>query len=392
MEDPNKKPASMKETWSFLLQVLLRAALIFVLLNLLFALLDPLDQLGRVSIYNWLAPGRERLPYGERPDEDYNISLNNIPAMFASHEITKPKEMDEFRVVVLGDSGTWGWLLENSDTLTGQLNSKSLQAADGRDIVFYNLAYPVMSATKDLLLLSSAMEMEPDLILWPITLQSLNREKQLDHPLLRNNQGEIRRLIEEYNLALYPDDQRFADLNYLEKTIVGRRRDLADLIRLQLYAPAWAATGIDQARPEEISLRSSDFDVDLSWGEIGQPTPLTSDQLTWEVIEAGIAIAGDTPIWIINEPIYISKGENSDLRYNAWYPRWAYDDYRQQLNSLAEDQEWQYIDMWNSIAPAEFTDSPVHLTILGTSGAADILAELLVRMKDEAQQTELDEG
>ncbi len=382
----------MKETWSFLLQVLLRAALIFVLLNLLFALLDPLDQLGRVSIYNWLAPGRERLPYGERPDEDYNISLNNIPAMFASHEITKPKEMDEFRVVVLGDSGTWGWLLENSDTLTGQLNSKSLQAADGRDIVFYNLAYPVMSATKDLLLLSSAMEMEPDLILWPITLQSLNREKQLDHPLLRNNQGEIRRLIEEYNLALYPDDQRFADLNYLEKTIVGRRRDLADLIRLQLYAPAWAATGIDQARPEEISLRSSDFDVDLSWGEIGQPTPLTSDQLTWEVIEAGIAIAGDTPIWIINEPIYISKGENSDLRYNAWYPRWAYDDYRQQLNSLAEDQEWQYIDMWNSIAPAEFTDSPVHLTILGTSGAADILAELLVRMKDEAQQTELDEG
>ena len=48
--------------------------------------------------------------------------------------------------------------------------------------------------------------------------------------------------------------------------------------------------------------------------------------------------------------------------------------------------------MWNSIAPAEFTDSPVHLTILGTSGAADILAELLVRMKDEAQQTELDEG
>ena len=225
--------------------------------------------------------------------------------------------------------------------------------------------------------------MESDLILWPINLQSLNREKQLDHPLLQNNQGEIRRLIDEYDLALNRDDQRFVDLNFLEKTIVGRRRDLADLIRLQLYGPAWAATSIDQARPEEISLRSSDFDADLSWGEIIQPSPLTSDQLTWELIEAGKAIAGDTPIWIINEPIYISQGENSDLRYNAWYPRWAYDDYRQQLNALAEDQDWQYIDMWNSIVPAEFTDSPVHLTPEGTNLVADILAERLEKMKDE---------
>ena len=383
MKEPNDKTPSKKDTWAFLLRILLKASLIFVLLNMLFALLDPLDQLGRLSIYNWLVPGRERLPYGERPDEDYNLTLNNLPAMIASHEISKPKAEDEFRVIVLGDSGTWGWLLQNNETLTGQMNSKGLQTANGRDVVFYNMAYPVMSATKDLLLLTRAVEMEPDLILWPVTLQSLNREKQLDHPLLQNNHNEIRSLIQEYDLALNSDDGRFVDPDLLNRSIIGQRRDMADLIRLQLYGPAWAATGIDQARPEEISLRSSDFEADISWGDISQPTTLTADQLTWEVIEAGAAVAGQTPIWIINEPIFISQGDNSDLRYNAWYPRWAYDDYRQQLSTLAESQGWQYIDMWNSINSAEFTDSPVHLTPEGTNRVADMLVEIFGRMRDE---------
>jgi lysophospholipase L1-like esterase len=363
--------------------VLIKASLIFVLLNLSFALLDPLDQLGKISIYNWLVPGRERLPYGEQPEEDYNLSLNNIPSMLASHNVSKSKEPDEFRVIVIGDSGTWGWLLENDETLTGQLNSAALLADDGRKAVFYNLAYPVMSVTKDLLLLARAMEMDPDLILWPITLQSMIRSGQLDHPLLQNNASEVRELINEYELALDPNDNRLVDPEFLDKTIIGQRRDLADLIRLQLYGPTWAATGVDQAISNEITLRRSDFEADVSWADISQPVPLTSDHLTWEVIEAGVSIAGQTPIWIINEPIFISQGENSDLRYNAWYPRWAYDEYRQQLNALAAFERWQFVDMWDSIAPAEFTDSPLHLTPEGTTQVADSLIRKIIDREEK---------
>ena len=387
MEEPRNNSRSPRENWYFIFRVLIKAALIFVLLNLSFALLDPLDQLGKISIYNWLVPGRERLPYGEQPVKDYSLSLNNIPSMFASHIVSKSKAPDEFRVVVIGDSGTWGWLLENDETLTGQLNSAGILTDDGRKVLFYNLAYPVMSVTKDLVLLARAMELDPDLILWPITLQSMIRNGQLDHPLLQNNAREVRELIEIYELAVDPNDNRFVDPEFLDKTIIGRRRELADLIRLQLYGPTWAATGVDQAISEEITLRQTDFDPDISWGDFSQPVSLTSDHLTWDVIEAGVSMAGQTPIWIINEAIFISQGKNSDLRYNAWYPRWAYNEYRQQLNALAASERWQYVDMWDSIAPADFTDSPVHLTPEGTSKVAELLIRKIFdgekRMKDE---------
>ncbi|MCZ7670394.1 MAG: hypothetical protein M5U34_26160 [Chloroflexi bacterium] len=46
-------------------------------------------------------------------------------------------------------------------------------------------------------------------------------------------------------------------------------------------------------------------------------------------------MAGDVPVLLINEPMFISSGRNSDLRYNAFYPRWAYDQYREMLGETA---------------------------------------------------------
>ena len=92
--------------------------------------------------------------------------------MLAAHELARPKAADEFRVLLIGDSGTWGWFLDNRDTLAGQLNALGMRSADGRRVVVYNLGYPVMSLTKDLLLLDLALEYDADLVLWPVTLQS----------------------------------------------------------------------------------------------------------------------------------------------------------------------------------------------------------------------------
>jgi hypothetical protein len=242
------------------------------------------------------------------------------------------------------------------------------------------LAYPVMSLAKDLVILDKAMDMNPDLIIWPVTLQSFARNRQLDHPLLQNNPELVRGLIGEYSLDLEAADKRFVEPSFFDETIVGRRRDLADLLRLQLYGFSWAATGVDQYIPEEIDLRSSDLEADAGWLDIESEMPLTSDQLAWEVLEAGSSLAGDTPLLIINEPIYISQGENSDLRYNAWYPRWAYDQYRQLLGNTAEEEGWLYLDLWDRIDPDQFTDSPVHLTPLGSAQLTKIiLDELLVQ-------------
>ncbi len=379
-----KERVTRPQTWAAIGRVVAKAAVLFMLINLVFAALKPMDSLGHLSLYNWLLEGRERLPYGENTAESYNLSLNNMPAMMSSHKVSAPKASDEFRVIVIGDSGTWGWLLENEDTLAGQINSGDYRTNDGRRIVAYNLGYPIMALSKDLLILDAALAYEPDLILWPVTLESFPRDKQLVPPLVQRNPERIRSLISEFGLALDPDDPLFVDLNFLEETMVGRRRDLADLLRLQLYGFSWDATGVDQAFPEEFTPRRSDFEEDLSWGEFENPVQLTEDELAIDLLAAGVTLSGDVPVLIINEPIFVSDGKNSDLRYNAWYPRWAYDQYRELMAEYAAEQGWNYFDLWDSGAAREFTDSPVHLNSRGTADLTKLILPHILRIANDA--------
>ncbi len=361
-------------SWRTIMRIIAKAAILVLSFNLIFAALRPQESLGRLSLYNLFFPGRLRLPYGENAQESYNLSLFNVPAMINSHIVSQPKADSEFRVFVIGDSGAWGWLLENDDTLASQLNELGLTTEDGRQVVVYNLGYPIMSLTKDLMILDAALNYEPDLIIWPVTLESFPREKQLFSPIVQNNPQRIRTLIDHYNLQLDLQDPRFVDPTFHEQTIIGQRRDLADLIRLQLFGLSWAATGIDQAIPAEISLRRSDFEEDISWQEFEDPIPLSENELAFDVLAAGTVLAGDVPLLIVNEPMFISDGLNSDLRYNSFYPRWAYDQYRVMLREQATVNKWAYTDLWDSIPPAEFTDTPVHLTPGGTRQLANILS------------------
>jgi hypothetical protein len=369
-------------TWGCVLRVVAKAAALFVLLNVTFAALDPLEWLGRLTLYNVVFPGRERLPYGEDSAQSYNLSLNNIPAMLSSHVIARRKAPDEFRLVLIGDSSAWGWFLENKDTLAAQLNQGRYTTSDGRRVVAYNLGYPIMSLSKDLLLLDEAMHARPDMLVWLVTLESFPRDKQLVHPILQNNPTRMRQLIADFQIKLDPRDARFVDPDFMHRTIVGQRRALADLLRLQLYGVSWAATGMDQSIPREIPRRQSDFDEDSRWQNFdaplhGAPAPLAGDELAFDVLAAGIKRAGTTPVLIVNEPMVISRGKNSQLRYNSFYPRWAYDAYRAHLTATAQANGWDLLDVWDSVAPDEFTNTPVHLTPKGSAQLAAILSATL---------------
>lgn len=378
MDERPLKPPEQGQSgidWAQIGRVGLKALLLFVLVNLVFAAARPLDALGHLSLYNRAWPGRARLPYGEVPAEDYNLTLNNLPAMLAAHQLSNPKAADEYRVLIIGDSATWGWFLKNRHTLAGQLNTLGLRTADGRRVVVYNLGYPVMSLTKDLMVLDAALETsDPDLILWQVTMQSFARDRQLEHPLLHENAGRVRDLIARYELALDPSDARFIERGPWQQTLVARRRDVADLLRLQSWGLAWAATGHDQAIPEPIPLRQSDLEASESWLDVAAPRPLTADDLAFDVLAAGMDRAGNAPVWLVNEPTFISDGANSDIRYNSFYPRWAYDQYRELLAKEAAAAGWNYLDLWDAIPRQEFTDTPVHLTPAGTRMMADILA------------------
>ena len=372
-------------TWGLAIRVALKATALFVLLNIAFALATPLPLIGRLSIYNVLVPGRERLPYGENPAQSYNLSPNSLDAMFASHEIARPKAADEFRVLLVGDSATWGFLLRPEDTLTGYLDAGGYVTGDGRRMRFYNIGYPIMSLTKDLLLLDYAMRYEPDLIIWPLTLESFPRGKQLFPPLVQNNAEATRHLIAAFDLNLDPDDERFVELDFLDQTIIGRRRELADWLRLQLYGIPWATTGIDQYYPETYEPRQENFDEDVSFQDFAGPQPLTEDELAFDVLSAGIRRAGDVPVLLINEPMFISSGRNSDLRYNFFYPRWAYDAYHELLLDLADERGWFLLDLWDDIDPDEFTDSAVHFTPEGAQQYRDQVAPAVLSLINEGR-------
>lgn len=364
-------PASSNPGYRFIGRVLLKTALLFLLFNLAYVVLHPLPALGRLSLYNHLLPGRLRLPYSDDPARSFNMSIPQLDAMFASHIIDgTAKTSDEFRVLLIGDSSVWGYLLKPTETLSARLNALNLQSSDGRLVRVYNLGYPTSSVTKDLLLLRQGLTYKPDLILWFVTLESLPWPQQLQSPLLELNPQATDELIEQAQLPLTLEREQDSGDGWWGRTMLGERRQLADWIRFQLYGIAWAATSVDQAIPETYNRRMEDLPADLDFqtyheGELGR------EELAFDVLKAGIAQAGDVPLVFINEPIFVSRGENSELRYNFYYPRWAYDSYRSLLNEVAEEQAWRLLDLWDAVPPGEFTDSAIHYSPQGV--------EILVR-------------
>jgi hypothetical protein len=335
------------------LNIFLKGIFLFIIFNLVIALWQP--QIGKFSLYNSIFKGRERLPFGENPKQAYNLSLFNLDAMFASHIIHgTEKTEDEFRVIVMGDSSVWGTLLKPEETLTGQLNQMNLSAC-GKNVEAYNLGYPTISLTKDVMLLEYAMGYEPDLILWMTTLDAFPVEKQLS-PIVENNQKQK---------------------TFWDKTFIGDRRAWADLIRLQIYGVMWSATGIDQIYSDDYEKAQTDFDTDESYHDFVKPN-LDENLLALNALETGFHIAGETPMILVNEPMLISSGNNSDIRYNFFYPRWAYDEYRKLMFELSEENNWMYVDLWDVVPADEFTNSAIHLTPAGEKILVDSLAPYVV--------------
>lgn len=366
-----------KISFHYYRNILIKGTILYVLINILFAWINPLSTLSRFSFYNIAFPGRQRFPYADNPSTAYSINVFQPNALFASHVINREyKNPNDYLIFLIGDSSIWGYLLDADQTLSAHLNQLNLVTHDGRQVKVYNLGYPVMSVTKDLFILTHAMKYKPDLILWFTTLEALPVDKQLFPPIIQHNQEPVIDLIQRHNLNLNPNDPNFVHLNFFQKTIIGQRKTLADLLRLQLYGFMWAATGIDQHIPENIEIRVEDLPAQTEFHTYQQPV-MPEETLSFDVLQAGIKIAQNTPVVIINEPMFISTGQNSHIRYNYYYPRWAYDLYRKYFDHQCSQNQWSCLDMWNLIPASEFTNTAIHLTPVGVSQQAQLISTYL---------------
>jgi len=320
------------------------------------------------------------MPFGENPQKSFNLSLYNLNAMFASHEINnKNTNVNDFHVVLLGDSSIWGILQEPDNTLSGLLNKRFLK--EDREIIIHNLGYPSISILKDLMMADRVLEYDIDLILWFITLEALPTNNQTEIPILMNNPAHVNSIIDEYGLSIIKFEEKIMD-----KTFWSQRRNISDFINLQLYGILWDATGIDQEYPEFYNPAQRDFpEPNKQYYSINTDDKL-EDSLGLEIIKKGILKNKGVDFILINEPILISEGFNSSYQYNYYYPKWAYDQYRLIMERFTKENDFMYFDLWNLIPGDEFTNSAIHISEDAEHLLADevafIIEEHLNRIED----------
>ncbi|HMB24278.1 MAG TPA: hypothetical protein VKP08_15650 [Anaerolineales bacterium] len=366
------------------LRVLLKAILLFAALNAAFALVDP--PLGKITLYNSVIPGRLRFPYEDKAAfyaVGYSVPVNeDYDAMFGAHVISKKKAPDEFRLILLGDSATWGFGLDADEMLSEQINRLNLRTCDGRAIRAYNLAYPFSYLTRDLLLLEKSMDYQPDMVLWLITLSTLE-PKVAETNFIAPHWQQYGELVDTYGLELTHFSKPIQEPAFLDRTIIGQRKRIKNLTLLQVFGFPWAGTGIDNhesLRPEP-KLASRDVEDSLDY-EGKSPDDATDlfNSLLMNVVSTAYDVAGDVPVILVNEPIFVADGENHLVRYNGFYPRWVYDEYREFLGRWAQEHDRPLLDYWDTIPPEDFSDAYFHRRVSGEERFSKLLAPDIERL------------
>ena len=360
------------------LRVLLKATFLFVVINVVFALVDP--PMGKITLYNYIVPGRLRFPYEKEPSF-YSIGHNapvyeDFDAMFGAHIISKRKPASEFRLILLGDSATWGVSVSADEMLSEQINRLHIQTCDGRNIRAYNLGYPMSFLARDVLLLDKAMEYKPDMVFWLITLSALQPKTAETYFIVPHSERYLQ-LANTYGFKLSYLSQPVQEPSLWDKTIIAQRRRLKNIILTQAFGVLWAATGIDnhESIDPELGLPSAPVDDNLDYeGRLPDATLDLSDSLMMDVLSTAFRVAGDVPVVLVNEPIFVADGKNHPVRYNELYPRWAYDEYRQFMFEWAKEYDYKLLDYWNALPPEDFVDQYFHRRLSGEKRFAELLA------------------
>jgi hypothetical protein len=352
------------------LRILLKGFILFLAAEFAFLSLHPDPAL--LNVYASPDMKRSRFPVSTHAPEDGALDVGNLNAMFAAHVVSEPKAADEFRVLFLGDSATWGFLLQPQQTLTGQIDALGLTCGS-KTVRAYNLSYPNASASKDLLILNKAMNYQPDLIVWPVTLYTLMPKSRSAHWLLSQNVDETYALNARFHFL----SNDFPLETPLDK-VMNPQHAFFRSMRFQVYSLVARATELDQIQTRYDTV-SEELTSNLEFEGMAPPI-VEPRQISIDLVQAFYQLAGKTPIILINESIEIVKNQpNSNIQYNGYYPRWVYDQYRKILGDAASQNGWNYLDFWNKFPNQYFTNTPLHLNPDGEQRLAKMIAPSILK-------------
>src|SRR5712691_4727963 len=186
-----KAPFVSPQIW---LRVFLKAIPLLLIFDLLFITLRPFDLITPLSLFGTVLPYRTRLVV---PERDVSPQLMPLETLLNAHEISRPKSADEFRVVILGDSGVNGWGNADNETISAYLTASHANLY-GKNIHAYNLAFVEPGVTRDLMIADAALAYSPDLIICFVTLEGFSITKP--DRLFEANQARATRLTTRFGL------------------------------------------------------------------------------------------------------------------------------------------------------------------------------------------------
>ena len=189
------------------------------------------------------------------------------------------------------------------------------------------------------------------------------------HLITRLNAVELPALAKHYHLDTW-ETQRYADADAWYQHSIwthgGRLRDWLILIARACAIPRSIQPGKDLTQEYLLpgaagyhtahSSRSRRSTVRLPGYDV-----IPNRQ--WELLRAGQQMAheANVPLLVVNEPIYIGSGQNSDVNYNSFYERNLYDRFRAALAEFTQQHAMTYLDLWNFLPARRFLQHVVAL-------------------------------
>jgi len=353
-------------TRRYYLRVVGKALLLFVVFDVVQGATHLDRRLESLSIYRRMVPPMARLDIMR----DYPTPVMwRLEPLLDAHRIGRAKAPDEYRVAVLGDSGSFDLFSPARDAIPGRMTRLGARIG-GRAVRAYNLSYQTPNPLKDLVVLEHALGRGPDAVVWFVTLYDLAKDapppfRPEVHLVLRVNREDLRALADRFSISTWETRELFGTPDrWWRHSIVfrgDRYRDFALLLARGALDAMTPGDPSDTWRPRRPWIGSAPLPDAPLFDEIGPGDP-PMPNARWKALEAGAALARErgVPLLLVNDPIFRASGPRSDREYNSYYGRAIYDRYRGVLARYCAERRIPLLDLWDFLGPREFDDTPQH--------------------------------
>lgn len=363
-----------------------KALILFLLFDVLQASLRLDRRLESLSIYRWFVPPEARLDVMR----DYPSAVMwRLEPLLDAHAIGRPKRGDEYRVAVLGDSGSFDLFSPARDAIPGQMTREAARIA-GRTVVAYNLSYQTPNPLKDLVIEQHALRRSPDAIVWFVTLYDLVSDapppfRPTVHLLLRVNDDDVRALAKRFSISTWETRELLARPDgFWRRSILfsgDRYRDWTLLVAHAALDALTPGDPSDSFRPRRPWIGGFPLPARPLFEETSDADPAMPNA-RWTPIAAGrsLADAAGVPLLVVNDPIFRAAGPGADREYNSFYGRRIYDRYRKTLERYCSERGIPLLDLWDLLPPGLFDDTPQHYLPAGSARIAEAVTAKLAEV------------